>query len=198
MSRSIIKQVFKVALSLSILLAGGSANASIFLLGTDTVELHGDASFINPLVNQLGSSNPAKSVLFLTSGANSTNYTGPVSLVFQRYSFLDTATLSDYSGIYIDSPGGCCSDPGPSLNPADNIKVADYVTAGGNLAVGDYQGSTFFDAALGFTGSTGVRRGSLASGADCLDPAVSTASGIAFGFAASYSEGCFVHRRPAL
>lgn len=189
-----IKKTLKTfAFMLTALCAAQHASAgSVFLIGSDAIGYHGDSNFVNPVINQLAASNPSKSVLFLNGvGRTSVNYTsGTATIDFESYGFLTTANLANYSGVYVDSPGNCCSDAGSMMNPADSAKLAAFVAAGGSLGVGDYQGDAFWDAALGFTGAPGV----TVPGPTCIDPGVSTASGIAFGFAPSYSEGCFVHQ----
>lgn len=186
------KFIYAAMLFLAALFTGQSAFAgSIFILGTDAVGFHSDQSFINPVMNQLGAGDPSKPILFLNDYSRATlNYTGPRTFDFQNFAFLSTATLSNYSGIYVDSPGTCCSDPGSSLNPLDSAAVAAYVAGGGSLAIGDYQGHSFWDAALGFVGAPGV----AVAGPICVDPGISTASGLAFGFDPTYTEGCFVHQ----
>ena len=178
---------------LATLFAAQYASAgAVFLIGSDAIGFHGDASFVNPVINQLAASDPSKPVLFLNNvGRTSVNYTAGTALIdFQSYGFLTTANLANYSGVYVDSPYNCCSDAGPFMTPADSTKLAAFVAAGGSLGVGDYQGDSFWDATLGFSGSPGV----TVPGPTCVDPGVSTASGLAFGFAPSYSEGCFVHQ----
>lgn len=190
-----IKKAFKTfALMLATLFVAQHATAgAIFLIGSDAIGLHGDSNFINPVINQLAASDPSKPVLYLNNvGRTSVNYTaGTATIDFKSYGFLTTADLSNYSGIYIDSPYSCCNDPGSMMNPADSAKISAFVAAGGSLGVGDYQGNSFWDATLGFTGAPGV----TAFGPVCVDPGVSTAAGIAFGFAPSYTEGCFVHQQ---
>lgn len=187
-----IKQMlFSAVVIFCAVLANQAFAGSIFLIGSDVVGLHSDANFINPVMNQLGKSDPTKSILFLNNyGRSSLNYTGVETFAFKPFSFLSTAVLSNYSAIYADSPGSCCSDPGSLASASDAAKVAAFVSGGGSLGVGDYQGNAFWDAALGFTGAAGV----AVSGPTCKDPASSTPSGIAFGFAPSYSEGCFIHQ----
>ncbi|WP_394755457.1 PEP-CTERM sorting domain-containing protein [Rhodoferax sp.] len=179
--------------------AGANAGAT-FLIGSDVIGLHGDTNYINPVMDQMGNTGPKK-ILFLNNygRASLPNYTaGNVTFDFQPFSFLTgTVSLAPYSAIYADSPGSCCSDPGPGLTPAGGASnLAAFVTAGGSLGVGDYQGNAFWDTVLGFTGS-GIGVNGVTSGAGgilCEDPGVSTPGGIAFGFNASYSEGCFVHQ----
>lgn len=62
--------------------------------------------------------------------------------------------------------------------------------------MGNYQGDAFWDTVLGFSG-VGIGVNGVTSGAGgilCEDPGVSTPGGLAFGFNASYTEGCFVHQ----
>jgi len=171
------------------------ANASaIFLIGSDVITFHRDSNFINPVMDQLSAGAPSKPVLFL-GGVSSTNYTGSTtSFVFKPYSYISGETTSSllgtYSAIFADALSGCCSDAGGSFAAGDDAKIAAFVSGGGSLGVGDYQGNAFWDAALGFTGAPGV----AVVGPTCIDPGISTASGLAFGFAASYTEGCFVHQ----
>ncbi len=106
-----------------------------------------------------------------------------------------TVDLSAYSAIYVDGDGGCCSDAGGLMDASSSSHLAAFVTAGGSLGIGNYQGDIYWDAALGFTGATGVTSGPVGGdGVLCEDPGVSTAGGLAFGFDPSYTEGCFVHQ----
>lgn len=195
-----MKKVFKGLLTGSVvaasLAASGVANAAgvTFLIGSDVMSFHGDASFINPVVDQMANFG-TKKLLYLTDSVAGINYTnGNVTIDFKPYSFVDTgADLSPYSGVYADSPGTCCSDPGPSMAAGGAPVLSTFVAGGGSLGVGDYMGHTFWDSILGFTGLPGVTTPG-GFGITCLDPGVSTPGGLAFGFAASYSEGCFTHQ----
>ncbi|MEZ5319923.1 MAG: PEP-CTERM sorting domain-containing protein [Vicinamibacterales bacterium] len=193
------KYLATAAMAVAALAWGAKANAAtIFLIGSDVISFHGDADFINPVMDQIGNytGTPGNKVLFLSDwGASSTNYTnGNVSIDFAAASSITSSSdLSGYAGIYIDSPSGCCSDPAPTLTGAGaGTALQSYFAAGGNIAVGDYAGDPFWDPILGFAGGPGVTTG--IGGIICEDPGVSTASGLAFGFAASYSEGCFNHQ----
>lgn len=180
---------------------GAGANAgAIFLIGSDVIGLHGDTEYINPVMNQMGNNGPMN-ILFLNDYGRTSlpTYTSPVGVTFdfQPFSFLTgTVDLTPYSAVYADSPSTCCSDPGPGLTTAGGASnLAAFVTAGGSLGVGNYQGDAFWDTVLGFSGA-GIGANGVTSGASilCEDPGVSTPGGIAFGFNASYTEGCFVHQ----
>jgi hypothetical protein len=172
-----------------------SANAgAIFLIGSDVVSFHEDASYINPVMDQMGN-NGTKKILFLSDwGSSSVNYSGGnVTFDFKALGFLtDTSDLSAYSAVYVDGTGGCCSDAGGGMNASSGANLAAFVAGGGSLGVGNYQGNAYWDTVLGFTGVTGVTSGP--TGVLCEDPGLSTAGGLAFGFDASYSESCFVHQ----
>lgn len=184
------------------LVIGVSANAAIvgspgvtFLIGSDVVSFHGDASFINPVMDQMGNFG-SKKILFLNDwGATSTNYTnGNVTFDFQPLGFLTgTTDLSPYSAVYIDSPSSCCSDPGPLMTVGGNTTLAAFLAVG-SVAIGDYQGDSYWDSVLGFAGLPGVTDGRVIDPFLCVDPGLSTVGGLAFGFNPSYSEGCFVHQ----
>ena len=183
------------AAALVTLCAFGTAQAStLFVSGTDAVSLHGDTSYINPVVNQLVAGAGSNAVLVVGSGG-SLQYTGGIAtLDFSSGATLDARSLSGYEAIIFSSP--CCSDPAARLG-SRAADVAAYVAAGGGLYIEDYQGNVAWDAILGIPSGSGgpsVVLGGVSTGADCIDPGVSTASGLAFGFNASYSEGCFVHQ----
>jgi hypothetical protein len=171
--------------------AAPKADAStIFILGTDAMGLHGDTSYINPTLDQIANFG-VKNLLYLTDSLSSIAYTaGNVTIDFEDYAFLTSSTvLSAYSGIYVDSPGTCCSDAGGSMDGGAQANIISFMGAGGNIGIGDYQGNDYWDPILGFDGAPGVTVTDT-----CVDPGTSTPGGIAFGYDPSYSEGCFVHQ----
>ena len=193
-SKSVKKYLAAGAFLLSGLGFGVQANASaIFLIGSDVVSFHGDTSYINPVFDQMANFGTKKLLFVSDWGASSVNYTaGNISITFAGMSALGTgADLSAYSGVYVDGTSGCCSDAGGEMVAGSAAVLSAFVAGGGSLGVGNYQGNSFWDSILGFTGFTGVTSGNSVL---CEDPGLSTASGTAFGFNASYSESCFVHQ----
>lgn len=181
-------RVAMVALGLLLLVAPAQAS-TIFLLGTDAMSFHSDDEFSRPVFAQLQGPSSLPVLVLNNFGASAGFYdSGSVVLDFALDN-LSGKTLSDYSAVFVASPGTCCSDPAQFVTPADAAAIAAFVAAGGNIAIEDYQGDPLWDPMLGFTGLPGVV--TLES---CIDPGVSTASGVLFGFNASYSEGCFVHQ----
>lgn len=171
-----------------------NATGVVFLIGSDVISFHRDTSYINPVFDQMANFGTKKLLFVSDYGQSSSAYTaGNISIDFAALSALGTgADLSPYSGVFVDASGGCCSDVGGSMPAGSAAVLSSFVAAGGSLGVGDYQGNAFWDSILGFTGLPGVTTG--AGGIVCHDPGVSTASGLAFGFNASYSESCFVHQ----
>ena len=192
----LLKSLVTGVAALVSLAATNVANAAgvTFLIGSDVIALHGDASYINPVFDQMANFGSKK--LLFVGDASSVNYTaGNVALTFiSRTTWNAGASLAGFSAVYFDSPGTCCSDPGSALAAATKPGLAAFVGAGGSLAVGDFQGDTFWDSLLGFTALPGVTNGRATDGFLCEDPGLSTPGGLAFGFAPSYSEGCFVHQ----
>ena len=176
----------------------GTASAAgvTFLIGSDVVSFHRDASYINPVFDQMANFGTKKLLFVSNFGASSANYTaGNITIDFKPLSFIDTgADMSAYSGVYVDSVGGCCSDAGGLMAAGGAAVLTAFVGGGGSLGVGDYQGHDFWDAILGFDAEVGVTTAGGKDGVTCEDPGVSTAGGLAFGFDPSYSESCFVHQ----
>lgn len=199
--KRLLKYLATMFVALGGLASGAGANAAtIFLIGSDVIGLHSDTNYINPVMNQLvAGAGGTNKILFINDYGRSTftPYTaGIATFDFAAASSITSATnLSAYEAIYVDSGGTCCSDPASTLTGSGAFaKLASFVSGGGNLAVGDYAGSAAWDAILGFAGGPGVTGGGAATGPLCEDPGLSTPGGLAFGFAPSYTEGCFVHQ----
>lgn len=184
------KNLFRhLASALAALFAFSTAQASvIFVAGTDAFSLHNDVSFIDPVLKTLQGSS-SKSVLVVgndpfsnTSGVATVNGGANLTSAF-------ATTLSSYSAIIFQSP--CCSDPAARLN-GFGANVDAFVNGGGGIFVEDYQGDAMWDSILNISTTTVAAK--VVNSLTCIDPGVSTASGLAFGFNASYSEGCFVHQ----
>lgn len=175
-----------LAAAFSAMCAIGSASAGVvFISGTDAMSLHGDASYIAPVLLQLQGSSSQN---ILVIGGSVINNTTSVGLTYGGGS-LGLETLSNFSAIIFQSP--CCSDPAGRLGTRA-ADVAAYVAGGGGIYIEDYQGNAAWDSILGIPAGSGAT--SVVDSLTCIDPGVSTAAGLAFGFEPSYTEGCFVHQ----
>lgn len=174
--------------------ASPAQSSTIFLAGSEAASFHHINEYTNPVFKQLQDTSTLPVLVINDFGATAGFYadTGGVPVTYMSPGDFSTATLSAYSTLFFASPGTCCSDPAGLLGTRE-ADVAAFVTAGGSLYVEDYQGNAAWNSIIGLT----VPSSAITSGAPsplCQDPGVSTASGLAFGFAPSYSLGCFQHQ----
>jgi MYXO-CTERM domain-containing protein len=172
-----------------------SAQAStIFLAGSEAASYHHIAAYTSPVFKQLEGTSTLPVLVINDFGAGAGFYadTGGVAVQYVSASSFTAATLSNYSALFFASPGTCCSDPSYLLGTR-GADVASFVAGGGSLYVEDYQGNSAWNPIIGLTvPSSAITSGAPSPG--CTDPGVSTAAGLAFGFAPSYSLGCFEHQ----
>lgn len=193
MKNSNVARFFLLAV-LAFLGASPAQASTIFLAGSEAASFHHINEYTNPVFQQLQDTSTLPVLVINNFGATAGFYadTGGVPVTYVSPLAFSTATLSDYSTLFFASPGTCCSDPAALLG-AREADVAAFVTAGGSLYVEDYQGAAAWNSIIGLT----VPSSAITSGVpspDCQDPGVSTAAGLAFGFAPSYSLGCFQHQ----
>jgi hypothetical protein len=170
----------------------------VALEGSDATALHHDTQYTPQLFKYLqgGSSknvlvyNPTGVIDLsaITGGVGTTNVTS-----------LSGVSLSDYSAIYIESPGGCCTADNTVLN-GFGAAVASFIAGGGNLSIenyvgGDYDGVVVGGAApFGTIEGFGVNNGGVGGGPGCTDGELVTALGLARGFTQPPIDGCWSHQ----
>ena len=202
----------------SVVLVDSTGN--LFLTGTSAISYQGDAAYGNQLFSAMasGSSLPILVINdFGTSGLNafsgfSATYINPYGQGgtitapggFYGASSVDGLSLSDYSGIFFASPQGGYFDP--ATDPSEisaGVQIAllqNFLSAGGSIAIEDYQGLSIWDSLIGGVGAAGVTAGFTNS-----DPGIGVAPGFTgndnlFGMAPgsappnSYYDGGFVHQ----
>ncbi len=176
-----------------LLLCGASSiyASTIFLAGSEAASYHHIAAYTIPVFKQLQGTSTLP-VLVIKDFSYAGYATGGVPVAF--VTSLDGVTLSDYSALFFASPGTCCSDPYAALG-THGAEVDAYVEAGGSLYVEDYQGAAAWNPIIGLdVPASAITSGGMATGPGCYDPGVSTANGLLYGFAPSYSLGCFQHQ----
>ncbi len=182
-------------LAVPVFVGASVAQAStIFLAGSEAASFHRIDAYTNPVFRQLQDTSTLPILVITDFGATAGFYadTGGVAVSYVSPTGFLTETLSSYSGLFFASPGTCCSDPYALLGTR-GADVATYVAGGGSLYVEDYQGRPEWDPIIGLeVPDSAITSGRLSPG--CLDPGLSTASGLIFGFAPSYSLGCFQHQ----
>ncbi len=168
----------------------------IALEGSDATAFHHDDQYTPQLFQYLQGSSTLP-VLILGSDPL-TGITGSVTVV--TAADLTGQTLSDYSAIYIESPGGCCSGDPNALN-GFGVAVNAFIAAGGNLSIENYRGGGY-DGVVpgGATAPDGSIEGvgslvpGTGGGPSCTDGEVVNANGIAKGFTQPPVDGCWSHQ----
>jgi len=171
----------------------------IALEGSDATALHHDASYTPQLFGYLQGSSTLPVLVFNPSGViDLSAISGGVATVDKTS--LTGLTLSDYSAIYIESPGGCCAADNTALN-GFGADVNAFIAAGGNLSIENYIGGGYDGvvpggaaAPAGSIEGFGVSNGGVGGGPSCTDGELVTAFGISKGFSQPPVDGCWSHQ----
>jgi hypothetical protein len=170
----------------------------VALEGSDATAFHHDAQYTPQLFHYLqGASskdvlvyNPAGVIDLsgISGGVGTTNVTD-----------LTGVDLSNYSALYIESPGGCCQADNTVLN-GFGAAVKAFIDAGGNLSIENYVGGDYDGVVVGGSNPDGsiegfgVSNGGIGGGPECTDGEVVTPLGIAKGFSQPPVDGCWSHQ----
>ena len=145
-----MKTIFKLkALSIASLLYLSSSPVwanQIVLEGSDATSFHHDGTYTSQLFTYMqgSSSDPTLPVLVMGTGGTLSGAfaTDSSKTVYNSTYSLSGFILSDYSGLYIQSPGGCCGAPdgSTSISLADQAAIALAETKGMSLTIQNYGG----------------------------------------------------------
>ncbi len=188
-------------LATALLFSTGAIAGTTVLEGSDATTFHGTSgggTYVTQLFGYLksDSSFSTNPVLVICDGGGSSCPPGPAGTVYvteAAFAAETTATLmASYSAVYVTSPGGCCSER--ELSVTAQTAIAGFVTAGGSVAIQDYQGGNAtllgFDAPLseigGFEGGLG--------GPGCFDTEVFLPAATSKGFTQPPALGCWGHQ----
>ncbi|MBI3774069.1 MAG: PEP-CTERM sorting domain-containing protein [Gammaproteobacteria bacterium] len=119
--------------------------------------------------------------------------TAPADTVF--LSDLSGLNSGSYSALYIQSPGGCCSQ-NLSGASAYSAQIGAYYAAGGSVAIQNYQGGdwSFISSVLATPPAGTVMGYPGMGGPGCTDAEVFTADALAKGFTQPPALGCWEHQ----
>jgi hypothetical protein len=177
--------------------AGNASAKTLVLEGSDAAGVHahqpGGDTYVQQLVAFLreGSSLP---VALLGCCSLGSALPGTVDMITAAE--LDTLSISDYSALYIASPGGCC-DQNLSEASAHGAGIAAFYAAGGSVAIANYQGGdwSFISPVLATPPAGSVRGYNTGfSGPTCTDGEVFNAQGLLKGFTQPPPLGCWEHQ----
>ena len=171
-----------------------AAPGFIALEGSDATSFHRDSSYSNQLFKYLKGASAKQVLIYNRSGTinidASTGFTNAYTTT------LTGVTLSDYSALYIQTPGSCCNANNTVLN-GFGTSVNTFLTAGGNLSIGDYTGGIYDGVVPGGAApaaTIGGVGGNGAAGPGCTDKETVTALGIAKGFSQPKVLSCWSHQ----
>ncbi len=181
----------------------GAAQATpgfVALEGSDATAFHQDPSYTPQLFHYLSNGQGTIPVLVYdpTGTVNIANPDGAAVAYATSLAAL-TLTPSNYSAIYIELPGGCCTADNTVLN-GFGAAVNAFIAAGGNLSIENYVGGDYDgtvpggNAPLGTIQGNGVVNGGIGGGPSCTDGEVVNANGIAKGFSQPPVDGCWEHQ----
>jgi len=171
--------------------AAAAGPGFIALEGSDSTALHQDPQYTPQLFSYLQGSS---SLPVLVLGNVTLLHTGSVATTY--VSSLSGVNLANYSAIYIEAPGGCCTADNTVLNGFGSA-VNTFISNGGNLSIENYIGGGY-DGVV--PGGAAAPLGSIAGfgttggGAICTDGELVTALGIAKGFSQPPVDDCWEHQ----
>ncbi len=175
-----------------------AAPGFIALEGSDATTFHHDAGYSNQLFKYLKGGSAKKVLIYNPSGTF--NIDGSTGFSNAYTTTLTGVTLSDYSALYLQTPGTCCS---ASLTALDGFgtSVNTFIASGGNLSIGNYRGGGYDGVVIGGAAApagviegVGALNGGVGGGPGCTDKETVTALGIAKGFSQPPVLSCWSHQ----
>jgi len=192
---------FGVVGAVAVLAAAGAAHAFgpglIVLEGSDAQTFHQLNPYSNNFQTGLEKYSSAPLLPTLVIGYPTVGSATPGGTVFAAS--LTGIDPHNYSGLYIASPGSCCSENDAAVaSLADQATVLLFHSLGRSIAIENYQGGAAFQFITGFTltGNQAVGYGTSGGGSTCFDGNAITATGTAFGLGSGNlpAIGCFGHQ----
>lgn len=199
--KSITKLLGLIPVAAVVALSSGAVSANqIVLEGSDATSFHHDAVYTGQLLTFMKDVSLLPVLVMGTGGV----LTGaPAGTVFNSTYSLAGFTLSDYSGIYFQSPGGCCGAPdaSTSISDPDKIAIAAAEVLGLSITIQNYGGGPGWGAilpaavnAIGAENIGGITSYGTAGGPGCTDAEVVNANGLSKGFIQPPVLGCYEHQ----
>lgn len=169
-------------------LSGEAAATTLVLEGSDATTFHDETNYTSQLFGYLSEGSTLPVLVF----GDQTMAGAPASTVYTMD--LSGLSISNYSALYIQSPGGCCDDNRTGALSFE-AQIAGFVSAGGSLAIQDYQGGDWGDI-LSFVAPASAigGLGGGAGGPGCFDTEIVTPLGTARGFTQPPVLGCWGHQ----
>jgi len=174
---------------------GPSSRAGFVALeGSDATTFHRDPVYSPQLFKYRKGSSAKQVLIYNQSGTFNIDASTGKSNAYTTT--LTGVTLSNYSALYIHTPGTCCNANNTVLNGFGSA-VSAIVTSGGNVAIGNYTGGTYDGVVVGGAAQFGTISGvggNGAAGPGCTDGEIVSAAGIDKGFSLPPVDHCWAHQ----
>lgn len=196
------KAPFAAVVSFVLAAASLSFAGNIALEGSDATAFHDDPTYTHQLFTYLqgGSSKP----VLVLGGVPLTGLSAGQAVMDTNSNSYSLAgyNLSDYSAVYVESVGGCCTQADTKISAADQALIAAAEATGLNLSIENYGGGPAWGPMLpaavdalpasDFGGITDYA--GSAGGPTCTDGEVFTAFALSQGFTQPGALGCWEHQ----
>lgn len=170
----------------------------IGLEGSDATAFHHDSKYTEQLFTYLqnGSSLP----VLILGGVSLSGLNPGQSVLDPGYS-LSGFNLSNFSAVYIESVGGCCTQADMKISATDEAAIGAAEAKGLNLSIENYGGGPAWGAilpaavdALPSSDFGGITDFGTAGGPTCTDKEVFNSLGLSKGFTQPPVLGCYEHQ----
>src|ERR1017187_7321175 len=180
---------FKLFLATATLLCIASAPAfanQIVLEGSDATAFHEAPVYTEQLFTFMQNGSPLP--VLILGGVSLSGLSVGQSVLDPTYS-LAGYNLSNYSAVYIESVGGCCTQADTSISAGDQAAIGAAEASGLNVSIENYSGGPAWGAilpaavdALPSSDFGGITDFGTAGGPGCTDGEVFNADGLSKGF----------------
>lgn len=161
------------------------ASGIVILEGSDAQTFHSLQPYSDEFMTGFRSFSSAPGLPVLAIGSDPVGAPGGIAGNKVFLSDLAGQTLASllagYSGLYIGSPGTCCSE-NDAVIVGHEADITAFVAAGRGLTIEDYQGGAAFNSILGWSvdASKVFGTGTVGGGSSCFDGNTWTASALPF------------------
>lgn len=175
----------------------------IVLEGSDATAFHEDGVYTQQLFTFMQNGSPLP--VLVLGGVPLSGLVAGQAVLAPSYS-LAAFNLSNFSAVYIESVGGCCTqamDPGSGnqISAADVTAIGAAEVLGLNVTIENYGGGPQWGAilpagvnALAASNFGGITGFGTAGGPGCTDGEVFNANGLSKGFSQPPALGCYEHQ----
>jgi len=178
------------------LLAAPAGN--IALEGSDATAFHQDGNYTLQLFTYL--QNKSSLPVLILGGVPLNASVSGISVLAPDYN-VGAWNLANFSAVYIESFGGCCSQADTAINLAGQMQIGAARAAGLSVSIENYGGGALWGAilpanieALPSSDFGGITDYGTAGGSTCTDGEIFTPFALANGFTQPPPLGCWEHQ----